>query len=586
MKNIILISILLSAFYFAAQGQYLQGFAQQDGTIITQPIVVDGQIEKNGADLPQLTGFPKRVLANSTFKNFRNLTLADLDGNGADEIIVGINQTMYVFSAQGLVWEKPIIGVAIYPPSVADMDGDGRLEIAWNTGGTLPGRLYLTNDKGADLPNFPLNFENHWMLSAPTLADLDGDDRMEIITSERVSPAGKLHALRMDGTSFHPNFPISLDRTPAVTPSVGDVDGDGTLEIVVFSTQSQYVFNLDGTLQIGFPKQVEGLRYSYQSPILRNLNANTGLEIVAAGHGDSPEYFARNGSGDYLDEWKKPVAENSWTYSTPTIIDYEGEPLILMSRPNGGEIDEMLCAWRADGSLLDGFPIQKAGGLEGIIAVADVDDDKAPELIFGSNIFEVATGKGFIHAYELDGTGEVPNFPLRPNGWTYMNGACVGDINGDRLMDLVVLSYTQNFGAELDSAYINVYPLPAAFDADRVWWHTYKGDNTRDGNATNLLINQVLNVEQTAAFRVFPNPTLGSIYLQFNDFQDIEQADHIQFTCTNILGQVVQQKNMSSSWNKEYYLELGNLPKGVYFVSLKTKHQNLGVAKIVVKEPK
>ncbi|NJL74072.1 MAG: T9SS type A sorting domain-containing protein [Saprospiraceae bacterium] len=586
MKNIVLILTLIATFYFKSQGQYLQAFVQQDGTIITQPILVDGQIEKNGADLPQLTGFPKHILANSTFKNFRNLTLADLDGDGTDEIIVGVNQTMYVFSAQGLVWEKPIIGVAIYPPSVADMDGDGRLEIAWNTGGTLPGRLYLTDDKGIDLPNFPLNFDNHWMLSAPTLADLDGDGKMEIIVCERVSPAGKIHALRMDGTSFHPNFPISLDRTPAVTPSVGDVDGDGALEIIVFSTQSQYVLNLDGTLQTGFPKQVEGLRYSYQSPILRDLDRNIGLEIVAAGHGDFPEYFARNGRGEYLEEWKKPVVENSWTYSTPTIIDYEDEPLILMSRPNGGEADEMLYAWRADGSLLDGFPIVKTGGLEGIIAVADVDDDKAPELIFGSNIFEVATGKGFIHAYELDGTGEVPNFPLRPNGWTYMNGVCIGDVNGDQLMDLVVLSYTQNFGAAPDSAYVNVYPLSAAFNPDRVWWHTYKGNNTRDGNTASPLINQVLHPEQKVAFRVFPNPTLGSIYVQLHDFQDVEQADYIVLTCTNILGQVVQQKNIPSSWNKEYHLELENLPKGVYFVSLHTKRQNLGVAKIVVKEPK
>jgi hypothetical protein len=50
------------------------------------------------------------------------------------------------------------------------------LEIAVNTGGVPnAGRMYLLDPTGTDLPGWPLNFSDHWMINAPALADVDGD---------------------------------------------------------------------------------------------------------------------------------------------------------------------------------------------------------------------------------------------------------------------------------------------------------------------------------------------------------------------------------------------------------------------------
>ena len=137
-------------------------------------------------------------------------------------------------------------------------------------------------------------------------------------------------------------------------------------------------------------------------------------------------------------------------------------------------------------ACLDGFPIVKSGGLEGLITVADIDQDDEPEIIFPSNMID-STGHGFIHAYELDGSGEVPGFPIRPYGWTYLNGATIGDVDGNGLLDMVVLTYTENEGSTRDSALLYVYELNASTGPEHILWSTYKGSNLRNGLVANIV---------------------------------------------------------------------------------------------------
>ncbi|MEM9885174.1 MAG: T9SS type A sorting domain-containing protein [Bacteroidota bacterium] len=499
-----LLYLFLAFLPISASGQLLQAHSDEWGNIQIDTLEETINSIEPRSTFSQLEGFPKAFVG-ASFKNFRNLTLADLNDDGAHEIITGINNKLYAFSAEGLLWERSLIGIATYPPTVADIDGDGQLEIAVATRGPAdPGRLYLVDTEGKDLAgDWPKNFNGSWVLSAPVFSDLDGDGFMEIIATDLDR---KVHLLQIDGSSYSENWPQILENTPAVTPSVGDVDGDGKKEIVVFSTQTQFVFNLDGSIADGYPISVEGLRHSYQSPILVDLNRDGELDIVSAGHGDAPEYFVRDGSGNYLEGWPQTVPMNQWTYTTPSLLEEEGSYEIFMSRRNGTEVAEMLYAWNEKGILSENFPISKVAGLEGLISIADVDDDEMPELVFGSNSFVLDTETSFLHAYEMDGSGEVAGFPIQPKGWTYMNGATIGDVNGDGSMDAVLLTYTQNFGASTDSTFIHVYDLGVPYSPRRVWWGTYKGSNSRDGNFGKVLSsNEFIQLENEV--KIFPNPT-------------------------------------------------------------------------------
>lgn len=120
------------------------------------------------------------------------------------------------------------------------------------------------------LPGFPLQLGADGDSAAAT-ADLDGDGREEIILGDA---NGFVHAFRVDGSEL-PGWPVHTDPlelhldavgyasgaidTPVYSSvlagvSVGDLDRDGSLEVVASDLQGRvYVWQRDGSRRAGFP---------------------------------------------------------------------------------------------------------------------------------------------------------------------------------------------------------------------------------------------------------------------------------------------------------------------------------------------
>lgn len=483
MKQLLLFAMLsLAAIVAFCQVEVTRAFLGQEGEVLTETTIVEKHesFKQGDEKYSQLPGWPKKIAAHPNFKNFRGVTLADINGDGIEDILVASRSTLFAFKGDGtLLWSKQLTGTAIYPPSVAVINSAGAIGIAQATGG-IPanGRIYLLDLTGNDFPGWPLNFSNHWILCAPVINDVNQDGQSEIIFQTRTS--NNLHIVQLNGAPLL-GWPLNLDGIPAFTPSVGDIDNDGTFEIIAGNSGGVlFAFDNTGQPKPGFPVPSDNYSFSFQSPLLVDLDGNGQLSIVGSTHGNAPVFYVRNSNGTYRTGWPVPVPDNSWTYSPPTVVDRNGDGIheIFMSRPIGETPQPMLFGFNPDGTMLSNFPITKAGGLEGFISIADITGDQNQDIIFGSNM--MVDGQGFIHAYRMDGTGEIPGFPLRPSGFTFMNGPNLGDVNGDGLLDLVALSYEQTFSVN-DSTIINIYNLQIPVELADVLFGTYKGSNDRSG---------------------------------------------------------------------------------------------------------
>ena len=167
--------------------------------------------------------------------------IADLDGDGKAEILVGGNKTPLVClsSAGKELWRvKDGIGGS---PFVYNLDGQGAPEIV--TG--INTNLTALDAAGKTLWSCPMK---KTIDSALSIGDANGDGEVEIYA---VDLAGYLVCLSPKGQV---RWSASVEERVRRSPSIGDVDGDGKNEILVAGYSSAvHVFDAEGRLKVRVP---------------------------------------------------------------------------------------------------------------------------------------------------------------------------------------------------------------------------------------------------------------------------------------------------------------------------------------------
>ncbi len=435
--------------------------------------------------IPQMPGFPRSMGGDSYFAPSRGLAFADLDGNGDLEVIAsGTDSKVYAWDHSGNLMQGfpvSVIGDAQYAPSVADLDGDGDVEIVQLTRGLVDGgRFYVFDHLGNVIPEFPISIGNNNLTGCATIYDLDQDGQMEIVFGERDYPIGRLHVFEIDGSEWGGNWPVVLDSVPAASAAVGDVDADGVMEIFYLSYTSMYLLNVDGSSVPSWPRQIPDVNFSYQSAALADVDGDTDLEIVVGVFDfvDGSGYFyVFQQNGTVYPGWPKRV--NTITYCAPTVTDLDGDgDLEILGGQPGlySGYSEFLWAWDTGGRVKPGFPYSRpnGGGSDGPLTVADIDGDGSMEVFADYNIRDSISGRGYLLGIDASGN-DLPGFPLRPLGWTYMNGAAIADVDGDGDYELGVLS-SHDVGVD-----VNLYDLPQRYRPSSGDWKNYHARNSRGG---------------------------------------------------------------------------------------------------------
>ncbi len=473
-KTLLLLALFSFSLGLVAQQPATRAFIDTDGIIKTESVLT--QLPPASRDgLTPMPGFPLSFSSNTTYKPMRGLALADLNNDGADEIILCHNEEINVIDGQGnVLWTQPLVGgMAQYPAAVGDINKDGILEIVSLTAyGNARGGINVFDASGNVLMATVTN--NNPLICAPVLADLNNDSELEIIFCGRgkasASISAGIHAWNLQGEEIE-GFPFELPSTPAFTPTLADIDGDGSLEMFVSTTTALYCVSHTGE-ELYRVDSEEAYKYSYQSPLVVDFEGDGNWSIVGACHGDNPNHYVRDAhTGEYRTGWPKPVSY--WTYSAPTVVKNGDQYAIFMGVSGEGNV---FYQYDMSGNIAPGFPLNLTSGVEGFISVADIDGDGENEIITDFNLMDGE--QGYIRAWEMDGTEVTEGFPLRPQGLSYMNGANLGDIDGDGNLEIVTLTYVQNFSPD-DPVYVTAYALNQP--VENLVYGTYKGSNDHMG---------------------------------------------------------------------------------------------------------
>ena len=331
---------------------------------------------------------------------------------------------------------------------------------------------------GAFPQHGPLNGTLHY---APTLCDVDGDDTSEVI----VSTSEGIAVFRADGTPFCCGWPNLYGVDCYGAPSAYDIDGDGLSEIAVCSEFGLNLFDAWGAKMDSFPKEIPSalLANSFSTPLLADIDTDGQHEILWISDDGEVYAYRPNGMSYFasLDGWFASTQAGYFFGSIvpfvfSTDLENDGEIEVIASfssaRHGGG-----LYVWQAK----NGQP--RGGHTEALIAslgklrggcIADFNNDGEYEIgVVGRTQVEDT-----VYAAILDGDGNyLPGWPVYLNDRLnfLVNYPAAGDVDDDGYPDLVFTISSAFNDGEIYVLRYDGTPYRPNLSEDGSWFATLSG---------------------------------------------------------------------------------------------------------------
>jgi hypothetical protein len=189
-----------------------------------------------------------------------------------------------------------------------------------------------------------------------------------------------VYAWHHDGSNVH-GWPKTTGDDVCSSPALGDIDGDGDIEVVIGSEDDKvYAWHHDGSTVTGWPETTDGI-YWYSSTALGDIDGNGDTEVViGSSTGYDGKVYAWHHDGSTVTGW--PTTTGIAVSSSPALGDIDGDGDIEVVV---GSFNREVHAWHHDGSNVTGWP--KKTDMVGVCsspALGDIDGDGDIEVVIGS----------------------------------------------------------------------------------------------------------------------------------------------------------------------------------------------------------
>jgi hypothetical protein len=474
-----------------------------------------------------------------------DLALGDVNGDGlADVVTDGDGYDAYLLLNQSTpgapAFSAPSAYFAYEPFGVAlgDVNGDGHLDLVTASflayGGSRGSVAVLPGD-GSGSFGAPQTFFTGLQPTAVTLGDADGDGSLDAFTADRFSYTVSCLLNRGDGTLEEaPVFAAGGDSSDM---AAGDLDGDGDLDLAVsdddgshayvlfnqgdgtFVTQMVPSFSLensgyralalgdvdgDGDLDIVLTPEndfsyfatllndgsgnFDTVRYSYAtyavdyfttSAALGDVNGDGNLDLVWSSYYGYVLVGLGDGSGTFAD----PARYSADGYDTRKValgdLDGDGDPDLVAASYSGDTPGYGVAVLLNNGAGFDPAQTFYSGYNNRSLALGDLDGDGDLDVaVTGAKDYPTYTG--FLYTLLGDGSGTFTPLAAQVTG-ARPNDLGLVDFDGDGDLDAVTANPNSEDSSVLLGAGDGTFALPLGFGGGGDPWAVATGDLDGDG---------------------------------------------------------------------------------------------------------
>ncbi|MGE5463043.1 MAG: S8 family serine peptidase [Syntrophothermus sp.] len=414
-----------------------------------------------------------------------HLLTADINSDGRSELLTAYGSSVTIFDHTGSIlpgWPQTIdpngVGrLILRTPVVGDLDGDGIPEIV---AANNSGDVFIWKRDGTLIPGWPKAIGGSY--PAVAIADMDSDGINEVIVSDW---SGRINVFGTDGIPL-PGWPRSLGSQFGPV-SVNDVDGDGRNEIVAAGlfTHLLYLLDASGAVRPGWPIQVTPSSniMSQSYPVLGDIDGDGTLEIVLGALDGLVHAYHADGSP--VSGW--PQTTQGTPVNPVTLGDIDGDYKLEVVAGNdtvtgtSGYFENYIFAWHGDGTRLNGWPVKYRGAISasffgyGAAALADVNGDGKADVVVSSDA--LALYPFALQAFDSSGAmiGGFPK-PTVDIGTSEPITPAIADFDGDGWLEMAWID---------DRLNIYLWDLEAAASSP-LPWPMFKHDARNSGSVVTV----------------------------------------------------------------------------------------------------